>query len=304
VDIEAAMAHAMLTMQYFAEITGKKDDVEYWEKKVGKRIQNTRDMYVNGWFRDFDARNNQPIVLKDYYDIMMFLPASLNIATAQQMTGLTPMFYHFRDNPIHFMEWPSFLFPFTEAAYNAGLKTFNAIEIAKIGNRIYPHYDERHVQPILIQSYEKLLPEKYSYRIPGVSDEFWPISKSNPGGCENYGWGATFQTLVIRNIIGFRESDNGAGFSLSPTLPDNLVKENMVLGIRNLNFRGSRLDIHYRLKKNDKIEAQLKISSELPSAVKILNEQNKLVLSSKHSSINHDFTFSIKNEEVYKVIFE
>ena len=303
VDIEAAMAHAMLTMKYFAEITGEKEDAEYWEKKVGKRIQNTRDMFVNGWFRDFDARNNQPIVLKDYYDIMMFLPASLNIATPKQMTDLTPMFYHFRDNPIHFMEWPSFLFPFTEAAYNAGLKIFNAIEIAKIGNRIYPHYDERNVQPILIKSFEKMLPEKYSYRIPGVSDEFWPISKTNPGGCENYGWGATFQTLVIRNIIGFRESADENGFWLSPTLPDNLVKENMVLGIRNLNFRGSRLDIHYALKKNDKIEAQLKISSEFPCTVKILNNKDKVVLSSNEDSKDHNLKFLIKNGEVYRVVF-
>ena len=306
VDIEAAMAHAMLTMQNFAKITNRQDDINYWEKQAEKRIQSTRSMFVNGWFRDVDARTNQPIILKDYYDIMMFLPASLNIASAQQMKELAPMFYHFRKNPTHFLEWPSFLFPFTEAAWNAGLQMFNAEEVAKIGNRIYPRLDERNLQPVLMEGLEKVLPPQYSYRIPGVSDEFWPISETNPGGCENYGWGSTFPTLVIRNIIGFREFNDGekSGFYLSPSLPDNLVKPGKSLGITDLNYRKNRINVKYTLGSNNKLETHLVCDLSNAAGIKVLNSKNQVIKSSAEKSLHKDLSFSIKNGEMYKVIVE
>lgn len=260
VDIEAAMAHAMTRMQDFAKVIGKPDDVTYWDKLAGRRVEATRSMFVDGWFRDFDARNNEPIIIKDYYDIMMFLPVSLGIASEQQMDDLYPMFHHFRNNPIHFMEWPSFMFPFTEAAWNSGMHIFTAEEVAKIGNRSYPRHDERAIQPVLIDKFEDLMPEKYSFRIPGVADEFWPIHVDNPGGCENYGWGSTFPTLVIRNIMGYRENLDpfAEDFILCPALPSNLVDTGQILGIDNLRFQDKRFDIAHLLGSDGRIRTSLK----------------------------------------------
>jgi len=299
VDIEAAMAHAMTRMQDFAKIIGKTEDVAYWKQLAGKRVESTRSMFVDGWFRDFDARNNEPIIIKDYYDIMMFLPASLGIASQQQLQDLHPMFHHFRNNPIHFMEWPSFLFPFTEASWNAGIRMFTAEEVAKIGNRSYPRHDERAVQPVLIGKYEDLMPEKYSFRIPGVADEFWPIHVNNPGGCENYGWGSTFPTLVTRNIIGYRENLDpfAEGYLLCPALPSNLVSEGQTLGMDNLRFREKRFSISYALGSDGEIIATLLGSGSESFTLQSL-EGNETQQGSKNSD---GWKFSLKNGQKYLV---
>ncbi len=299
VDIEAAMAHAMLMMQNFAKITNRNEDVNHWSALAEKRIKSTRSMFIDGWFRDVDARNNQPIILKDYYDIMMFLPASLKIASDDQMKDLIPMFHHFRKEPGHFMEWPSFLWPFTEAAWNAGLNIFNAEEVAKVGNRMYPRLDKRTVQPM--RSSENIMPREYNFRIPGVSTEFWPINEDNPGGCENYGWGATLPTLIIRNIIGFREfADGQTGFYLSPALPSNVAQQGKTFGIDNLNYRGTRININYELEKNNKISANLLFSALSGKTVKVLNAKKQVV----KKSTTPDISFSVKNGEVYSVVIE
>jgi len=301
VDIEAAMAHAMLTMQSFAVIADKPHDVDYWASQTKSRIESTRSMFVDGWFRDFDARTGKPIILDNYYDIMMFLPATLNIASPGQMQELHPMFYHFRNNPRHFMEWPSFLFPFTEAAWNAGLKMFNAEEVVKIGNRIYPRLDERNLQPVLIRKYENWLPEKYSFRIPGVSDEFWPINTDNPGGCENYGWGATYPTLIIRNIIGFRDTPNPAdnAFLLAPSLPDDFFKNGKVYGMKNLRYRQTRFDVTYSKKNSEDIDIILTLLSDDSISYSAMNEQGKIIASSEKENGKTILNFTGKNGDVY-----
>jgi len=302
VDIEAAMAHAMTRMQDFAEILENHEDVSYWKGLTTRRVEAARSMFVDGWFRDFDARNNEPIILEDYYDIMMFLPVSLGIASDSQMQEIHPMFHHFRNNPIHFMEWPSFLFPFTEAAWNSGLRLFTAEEVAKIGNRSYPRHDERAVQPVLIGKYEDLMPEKYSFRIPGVADEFWPIRENNPGGCENYGWGSTFPTLVTRNIIGYREHLDPflEGFLLCPALPENLVKSGQTLGMDNLCFQDKRFDISYTLGVDDKVLAHLQGSN---AESFVMQEMDGKIVTSKKLETGL-WEFNLKNGEKYAVTIQ
>jgi neutral trehalase len=71
VDVEAAMAEAFLNMVLFSAAAGHPQDTAHWRSRAERRLETTRAMYVDGWFRDFDARNNKPIILKDYYDVMM-----------------------------------------------------------------------------------------------------------------------------------------------------------------------------------------------------------------------------------------
>ena len=47
-------------------------------------------VYVDGWFRDFDVRTDQPIILEDYVDIMMLIPLSCGIATPEQIEAIKP----------------------------------------------------------------------------------------------------------------------------------------------------------------------------------------------------------------------
>ena len=84
IDIEAAMAHAITMMVKFSRISGFDKDEKYWKKLSEIRIQRTRDMFVDGRFRDFDAKTGKPIILGDYYSVMMLAPLSFNIATIDQ----------------------------------------------------------------------------------------------------------------------------------------------------------------------------------------------------------------------------
>ncbi|MDA0780422.1 MAG: hypothetical protein O2961_06810 [Bacteroidetes bacterium] len=76
VDIEAAMANGLQNMILFAEAAGETQDIAYWKELSEKRIERTRDMFVDGRFRDFDARTGEPIILEDYYSVMMLAPIS------------------------------------------------------------------------------------------------------------------------------------------------------------------------------------------------------------------------------------
>ena len=85
------------------------------------------------------------------------------------------------------------------------------------------------------------------------------------GGCENYGWGATFPTLLIRNIIGFRElnNENIKGFVIAPALYPDLFKEDEIYKINNLNYRDIKINISYK-RTSKKVFVQLNFSSLTP----------------------------------------
>ena len=161
-DVEAAMADAFRSMVIFAEVAGRPGDRERWKKLADKRVESTRSMCVDGWFRDFDAWNNQPIVLKDYYDVMMLYPVAAGIATEEQMKSIAPRFQYFADNAIFWLEWPSFMLPYSEAAWNTGLREFLADVIGRTATRVYARTDAGKTRTIA--PFKSTLPERYQYR--------------------------------------------------------------------------------------------------------------------------------------------
>ncbi len=316
VDIEAGLAQGMLTMVDYARIAGYERDVEMWRELAEDRINRTRSMYVDGWFRDWDGRENKPFMLDDYYDVMMLAPLAVGVATPEQVEGVKSKFAIFRDNPQHWLEWPSFWQPFSEAAWKAGLRTFVAEELVKVGERIYGRTDAREISGVS-ERYPDRLPATYNYRIPGVSSEFWPVKlDGHPilNGCENYGWGATFPTLVIRNIVGFRESENG--FILAPALPDVLFEAGKTYGITNLRWRDVRAAVEYTphptpsplslqgegMGERSKISVRLNLRLESPRTVTITDEAGNVVSEGQGMAV--ELTFEGENGGVYNVRFE
>lgn len=295
VDIEAAMAEAMNNMALFAKVAGRPQDREYWRKLADRRIATTRAMYVDGWFRDFDARNNKPIILQNYWDVMMLYPVAAGIATEEQMKAIQPRFDYFARNPLFWLEWPSFMLPFTEAAWNSGLRQFIGEVVYDTGSRIYPRIDVRRTKNIA--PFKTTLPERYAYRIPGVSNEFWPIREDNPGGCENYGWGATLPTLVIRNIIGFREFDDPARneFRLAPALPPPLLRPGKTYGMTHLNFRRTHTDVSYLVTGTGELSVSLQTRGARTLTIK--DDQGKVIARGDAASLR----FPAQNSMVYSV---
>lgn len=253
VDVEAAMANAFENLAYFADVLGRSSNK--WRPMAEDRVRRTRSMYVDGWFRDFDGRTGLPIMPPGYFDVMMFLPLSVGVATPEQCEEIRPMFQRFADHPTPFLEWPSFLFPFSEAASNANERQVCAEVLADIADRVYSRSCSRALLPV--GNIDVGLPPEYHYRIPGVSGEFWPVEPHEQirNGAECYGWGATFPTLLIRNLLGFRE--RGDGFELCPVLPKRLLVPGRRYAFRGLSWRGRSMDLEMEVAEGPLLVARL-----------------------------------------------
>ena len=278
VDVEAVMAHAMETMAVFARHLGLVNDIAYWEDLAKDRIKRTREMFSQGWFRDFDARNGKPIILKDYYDVMMLLPITVGVALKEQIDEMKSSFKHFMNNPKIMLEWPSFQFPFTEAARRAGLYDMIGDLLQTTGDRVYGRETSRTVRP-LAQRYNKAtLPPNLRYKMPGQASEFWPLVPDPTWECgaEHYGWGATLPTMVIRNIFGIIENETPEpSIIIEPHLPTSW-KEGEVYGMENFHLgpytfsldlskekQGTKVKIVFQSPEKQTIEKVLKPGENL-----------------------------------------
>lgn len=270
VDVEASMAEAMLIMKKIAPIAGKATDTTRWSAFARRRVQNTRSMFFQGKFRDVDGRNNQPIILRDFYDVMFLSPLTCGIATGEQVKALKPLFRFYIDNPF-WLQWPPKVVAFSEAAWNADEQLAAAEAVMQIADRIYRRTDSRTLMFVEKDS-------AFSYRIPGVANEFWPV-EYRPAGAENYGWGATLPTLILRNIIGFRETEDFAetAFYLAPAIPEKFAAVGKKYGVTNLHFREIRADVFYQMKEAGKIEITLAFSAKKPRKAIVLSEAGEEV---------------------------
>ena len=291
VDVEASMAEAMMVMEKFADILGKKHDQENWKILSEQRIKNTHAMFFDNWFRDVDARNGKPILLKEYYDVMMLTPLACKVATPDQIEQVKPMFHYFASN--RRLEWPPGVFTFTEAAWNAGEREIASQVVVSTANRVYERTD---MKTILFSD------SLFSYRIPGVANEFWP-SDFVPAGGENYGWGATLPLYIIKNIIGFRESSHQRvkGFTLAPMLPKKYMQSGMSYTIRNLHYLNFTFDVTYTVQNENEFLVSLKYYASTPLSFSVLDERGKELYILKENMMSRSFTFDGVNGNVYQI---
>jgi hypothetical protein len=295
VDVEAVMAEAMQNMAYFAEIVGLARDGKRWRALAEQRVRTTREMFVDGWFRDFDVRTNEPIILQDYVDIMMLVPLACGIATPEQVDAIRPKFQYFRDNATYWLEWPSFTFPFSEAAWNAGLRTFLADVLADIADRVYSRTDS---PAVLYKDADKL----FSYRVPGVANEYWPVAEI-PAGGENYGWGATLPMDLIRSVIGFRETpDPGRpGFILAPSIPTRLREAGRRYAISHLCWRDVTFRVTVDVVDAERIHVELEYCSRRAVGPVVCDSAGRAICERKRRSKTGRVAFDAENGAVYAV---
>lgn len=296
VDVEASMAEAMNNMALFARIVGKTEDETYWSKLAEQRINKARSMFMDGWFRDFDARINQPIILQDYFDVMMLAPLTCGIAAPEQVQAIKPMFHYFRDHPKPWLEWPPLVFTYCEAAWFARMHGVAAEVIADIADRIYRRTDS----PSLLHQ-DKNKP--FSHRIPGVANEFWPVTEI-PAGGENYGWGATLPMNIIRNIIGFRETEklSNTEFYLAPAIPKRLLQPGNRYSITNLAYRGIKITVSYQIETANQIKIELQYNAPIPIAVVVLNSRGTSIFTQKEKKAEGHISFDGVNGESYVIM--
>ncbi|MEJ2637311.1 MAG: hypothetical protein P8184_18745 [Calditrichia bacterium] len=293
VDVEASMAEAMLLMEKFARITGHTQDLGYWKDLSAQRIRNTRSMFAEGWFRDVDGRNNQPIIFNDYSDVMLMTPVTCGIASQQQVDIIRPKLRNFIENQ-RWLQWPPALMTFTEAAWRADEPLLAAQAVYNVASRVYNRTDSR--QLLFVDK-----DEPYSYRIPGVANEFWPYD-FRPPGAENYGWGATLPSYIIRDIIGYKESSSEEkGFCLVPAMPEVFTEKDKSYGITNLKYCGLRFDVIYRMKTGSRMQAELTIRNRAVLDVEIWKGGKKVPVRMKKRNGDSIILFEAENGGRYLV---
>lgn len=291
VDVEASMAEAMQNMTTFAGIAGVPEDIAYWQELAQERVRHTHSMFVDGWFRDIDGRNGQPILFDNFYDPIMLAPLTCNVATEEQIRDIKPKISYIAENLL-WLQWPPGVMAFTEAAWTADAQAFAARAIRQIADRIYARTDSR----------DLLFSDKndpFAYRIPGIANEFWPL-KERPAGSENYGWGAILPLFIIRNIIGFREKDESV-FYLAPCLPQDYLQPGRSYEISNLKYRKNSFDLSYNIHKDGQITAQIRMHALENRSVRILQADGTELIKTRNRQQPGRIEFSVRNGERYLV---
>ncbi|MCK4342342.1 MAG: hypothetical protein KAY37_11535 [Phycisphaerae bacterium] len=306
VDVQAAMAAAMQDMVLLAQVAGAPLDVPRWTELADRTAAAAREMFIDGWFRDFDTRANEPIIRPDDVEVAMLTPLACGVATANQVEAVKPKFQILRDNPQHWLERPPFFLTYAEAAWRAGQRMLSAEVAADIADRIYPRLDARAVR------FDE--PSKpFAYRVPGVACEWWPSAENEEPGGENFGWGATLPLHVIRGIIGFRETDSlpapdtegepDVEFHLAPALPERLATPGKSYTMRNLNFRGVNLNIRYDVQSPTRLRVTLDYVTPTPGTITVTDQSGQTVASATSEDEIGAQTFDLANGHVYVVRF-
>lgn len=302
VDVEAGVAEALRLMVKFAELADAPEDVPYWTKLAERRVAAVRGMFFDGWFHDIDVRTDQPIRL-DYLDVMMLSPLTCGVASEAQVAALRPKFQHFRENPRHWLEWPSFMLALTEAAWTARMHREHAENIADIADRIYARTDAWDLRLVDAD-------EPYAWRIPGVANEYWPLDENTPPGGEAYGWGATLPLHLIRGIAGFREAAALPGtdeevlrFVLAPALPQRLALAGRRYGVGNLRMQELLFSVMYEVLDADRLRVTLNVELEGGGRLDVRDVQHGETFCEHFEDTTGTLTFDGLNGGVYEVAF-
>ncbi|HZP00988.1 MAG TPA: hypothetical protein VFD30_11890 [Terriglobia bacterium] len=261
-ELQAAMAHAARVMQQFAGYLGRKGEIARWEELSGVYTEKARELWHEGWFYDQDARTGRAIVIPGHREVTQVGPVMCGVATPEQVRAMIPKMREYESNQEFWLEWPSHVLPYVESVWKAGDREFLSRVLFAIVDRVYSSMDRRAVTA----------GEKLGW--PGVSCEVWGAQGAYGG--EGYGWGATLPAHIIRSIIGFREESETVKmtFTLGPNLPDKLLANGKVFGLRNIRYRGMSMNFRYTGLDHGRLKVELdRADRPWSSAVRVIEHE-------------------------------
>ena len=137
---------------------------------------------------------------------------------------------------------------------------------------------------------------------PGASPEFWPQDWRTFQGSDAYGWGATTANLLIRHLMGFKESRTTRGWVavLAPALPGWLRQPGRRYTLRRVLYRGLTFDLSYTVAEAGLLEAELDLGEASRACqVRELGPGGRAVYASRRPAARH--RFRLRTGEAYRL---
>ena len=249
VELQAMLAVSAAILAGFAAELDDETEQAHWAAVARDYRRRARALWdeTEGRFRDWDKRAGgfvQPTGRATYWDAdpCRYSPLSLTpllegVATPHQAARLGAELPAYDVSP--WADWPSWSYTIVESAAAGGHHAMAARMATRIVERVYRRNDRRDLRG-------------FARPLPGVAPEYWPTDVATYTGSDGYGWGANTLALLLRHVIGFTESDDtGAwSFHLTPGLPTSLMHVERDYWLRNLHYRGRRLDLGYTVEQD------------------------------------------------------
>jgi hypothetical protein len=243
VELQATLAHAASVMAFFATELGRDDS--RWRELESVYRERTAQLFDvdEKRYRDHRVGDSRPDPLYWGVEAMRFSAQSLT----PLLVGLPlPEAEVWRHATPPWSLWPSWTWSLVESAAAARLFAgVGRLAFATI-DRVYRTTTRR---------------ELGSFRrpMPGCSPEFWPEDWRTYGGSDAYGWGATTANLLIRHLVGFKESRQTDGWvaDLTPALPPDLLVPGARYAIEQLTYRDRQFDLTYTVQPDRSLSADL-----------------------------------------------
>jgi hypothetical protein len=245
VDLQASMAQSAAILAHWADRLAQEEKVtelpidfsqeaEKWSKVANEFTTKTRQMWQDGWFRDYDAVAQE---WSSQQDTMHLSPVFCGTADGQQIEQLRP---YFAKPPHHSgwapLSWPPVVMTLIGAAANANMP----LEAAELAYRFidasYRSIDNR---------------ERDEHGgLPGVTREYrqpvtvgkWNAPDYVNAGIEGYGWGALSIHLLIRYLLGLQEAEADK-ITVIPTLPQALRRVGAIYHVKPVQWGNYTLGI-------------------------------------------------------------
>ncbi|HJT59372.1 MAG TPA: trehalase family glycosidase [Ktedonobacteraceae bacterium] len=227
VDLQASMALSAAILASWAELLSSMHtdetlpnpylaDVAFWQEIANEFTVKTRQMWQDGWFRDYDSATGEWSTERDP---MHLAPIFCGAAGWEQIEQLRPTLAQTRPEArfIAPFGWPPIAMTMIGAASAASMP-IEAVEMAyRFIDSAYRSIDARTL-------------DEYG-GIPGVTREYhrtvtvgkWGEIDYANAGIEGYGWGALSVHLIIRYLLGLREEEVNR-LTVQPVLPQALRK--------------------------------------------------------------------------------
>jgi hypothetical protein len=240
VDLQASMAQSAHIMAGWSLLLAEEEitasttvelpvdfasEAQWWQNVADEFTVKTRQMWQEGWFRDYDAQTRE---WSEQQDTMHLAPVFCGAAGRDHIEQLRPVFSR---PPIHSgwtpLSWPPVVMTLVGAA-SAAQMPLEAAELAHAFiDGSYRSTDSRE-----LDEHGGLPGVTREYRQP-VTVGKWGETTYVNAGIEGYGWGALSIHLLIRYIIGLREEEVNK-ITIAPFLPKPLRRVGATYGIEPL----------------------------------------------------------------------